>query len=105
MAEAHLDHPGEVSWFVGHGPAPVIGPCPHVNCRHLGGSNIAWGPDIEHYVLDECSDCLCRAWSPDNPRVETLPDGSLRILGNWLQVDLTREHKTTREERQLQAVR
>jgi hypothetical protein len=34
-----------------------------------------------------------------------MPDGEWHVLGSWLQVDLTREHKTTREERQLQAVR
>jgi hypothetical protein len=64
---------------------------------------IAWGPNFDHYVLDECTDCRCRAWHPDNPPVDYLPDGSLRILGNWLQVDLAREHKTTREERRAQA--
>ena len=61
--------PGEViHWFVGHGPGEVLGPCSHV-CRHNSTANIAWGPDADHYTLDECHvpdgcDRRCRAWVP-----------------------------------------
>lgn len=83
MAEAHLDHPGEVSWFKSHGPAEVIGPCPHAECKHLGHAVIGWGPSMERYELVECgslnpddespSDCAgrCRAWVDDRGRVVT----------------------------------
>lgn len=88
MAEAHLDHPGEVTWFKRHGPAPVLGPCPHVECQHLGTGVIAWGPSMERYELVACgsinradespSDCAsrCRAWS----------DGRGQIVTPWLLV-------------------
>lgn len=81
MAEAHLDHPGEISWFSGYGPAPVIGPCPHTTCPHNMGGNIAWGPDMAHYTLDQCDvadgcNGHCRAWHTDRS-VSTTP---------WLQV-------------------
>ena len=113
MAEAHLDHPGEVSWYVGHGPAPVLGPCPHDDCRHLGLSVIAWGPDLERYELDVCGlptdteGCAgaCRSWQPDHPLVITEPDGSLRNVGTFMHVDVAREHHTTREERERQVAR
>lgn len=67
MAEIHLDHPGEITWFKGYGPAAVIGPCPHSQCRHLDQSVIAWGPDLNHYELVTCDvgeECnrFCRAW-------------------------------------------
>lgn len=90
MAEAHLDHPGEIHWFKGERPAPVVGPCPHAKCKHLGQGVIAWGPSLERYELVECgsiersdesdSDCAttCRAWA----------DGQGRIVTAWLHVDL-----------------
>lgn len=83
MAEAHLDHPGEVSWFHGHAAAPVIGPCPHSGCKHLGTGVIAWGPSMDRYELVACgsidpadesdSDCAmtCRAWVDDRGAVVT----------------------------------
>lgn len=83
MAEAHLDHPGEVSWFKGHSPLPVLGPCTHAECRHLGTAVIGWGPSMERYELVTCgslyssdespSDCAsrCRAWVDDRGRVVT----------------------------------
>lgn len=85
MAEAHLDHPGEIHWFKGEGPAPVIGPCPHTDCRHLGQSVIAWGPTLDRYELVECGiagdahGCAgrCRAWV----------DGRGRVTTAWLQVE------------------
>lgn len=52
-----------VHWFAGYGPKTVVGPCPH-DCRHMSITNIAWGPDQEHYTLNDCSDCGCRAWMP-----------------------------------------
>lgn len=90
MAEAHLDHPGEMTWFKSYGPAPVIGPCPHAACKHLGQSVIAWGPSYERYELVDCgsldpadesdSDCAgqCRAWV----------DGRGRVVTAWLNVQI-----------------
>ena len=71
MGEVHLDHPGDVSWWHGQGPLPVIGPCPHV-CEHTIIRTIAYGPDFEHYCLvrcDEPSGCAgqCRAWTAEYP--------------------------------------
>lgn len=82
MAEAHLDRPGEVTWFPNKGPAPVLGPCPHTECPHDMGGCVAWGPDYEHYVLDECSvpaerggcDRACRSWTSEIPQ----PNGGVR---------------------------
>jgi hypothetical protein len=100
MAEPHLDHPGEIHWFMGHGPAPVIGPCRHRECRHLGQSVIAHGPSYERYELVACGsldqaaesddDCAsqCRAWVDQQGRVVT----------PWLRVDLAREAPRTRAE-------
>ncbi len=85
MAEPHLDHPGEIHWFKGEGPRPVLGPCPHADCRHLGQGVIAWGPTLDRYELVECGTpdddgcaAQCRAWS----------DGHGRITTAWLQVDV-----------------
>jgi hypothetical protein len=73
VAEAHLDHPGDVTWFKGHGPAPVLGPCPHRDCPHNLLGTVAWGPDYEHYTLITCDvggGCAggCRAWQPEWPQ-------------------------------------
>jgi hypothetical protein len=93
MAEAHLDHPGDIHWFKSHGPAPVLGPCPHTACKHLGQGVIAWGPSMERYELVACGsinptdqaddDCAmhCRAWVDDCGRAVTA----------WLHVDLAAE--------------
>lgn len=74
MAEVHLDHPGEITWFKGRGSLPIAGPCMHAECHHLGQSVIAWGPSLDRYELVSCgslnhddespSDCAgrCRAW-------------------------------------------
>jgi hypothetical protein len=86
VAEAHLDHPGEIHWFKGERPLPVLGPCPH-DCKHLGQGVIAWGPTLERYELVECgisSDtegcaASCRAWV----------DGHGRVTTAWLHVDLS----------------
>lgn len=91
MADPHLDHPGEIRWFKGEGPAPVLGPCPH-SCKHLGQGVIAWGPTMDRYELVECgirpsglggdnTDCAaqCRAWI----------DGYGLVTTAWLQVDLS----------------
>lgn len=75
MAEAHLDHPGEMRWFPGKGPVPVLGPCPHSDCSHNAAGCVAYGPDYDHYVLDECQvpaedgGCggTCRAWMAEYP--------------------------------------
>lgn len=75
MSDVHLDHPGEMHWFSGYGPAPVLGECPHLGCEHRGTSVIAWGPDLEHYELAECDmdcDSTCRAWV-DGRTVATTP--------------------------------
>jgi hypothetical protein len=100
MAEAHVDHPGEMSWFVGHGPAPVIGPCPHTDCQHYGQTVIAWGPDAEHYELVQCDgrngfdqcDGACRGWT-------RVVRGQARGGQSWVKVDLSQERSTTRESR------
>lgn len=62
MAEPHLDHPGEISWFAGKGPLPVVGNCPHEQCQHCDAGTVAWGPDWDHYELVECLGCRCRGW-------------------------------------------
>lgn len=85
MAEAHVDQPGEIRWFAREQPRPVIGPCPHEGCKHLGQGVIAWGPSLERYELVECGlpgddGCAgaCRAWT----------DGHGRVTTAWLHVDL-----------------
>lgn len=82
MAEAHLDHPGEISWFKSYGPLTVVGACPH-DCKHMGTGVIAWGPSMERYELIECGmpgdtivgsdECAgrCRAWTDSRGRVVT----------------------------------
>lgn len=82
MAEPHLDHPGEITWFKGYGPSRVLGPCVHVDCRHRAQSVIGWGPSMERYEIVRCDvpqhcDGGCRAWS----------DGRGRITTTWLQVE------------------
>jgi hypothetical protein len=70
MAEASLDHAGEVTWYPNERPLPVVGPCPHGDCEHRIGSVIAWGPDYEHYCLVRCDDeCAgtCRTWTVEYP--------------------------------------
>jgi len=71
MAQAYLDHPGDVTWFKGYGPADVLGPCPH-DCDHRALSSIAWGPDFERYTLNVCDvddGCAgrCRGWAAEYP--------------------------------------
>ncbi|MFI2663360.1 hypothetical protein [Micromonospora carbonacea] len=85
MAEPHLDNPGEIRWFKSEHPLPVLGPCPHAGCQHLGQGVIAWGPSYEHYELVECgitddtTGCAaqCRSWV----------DGHGRVTAAWLHVD------------------
>lgn len=70
MTFKHLDHPGDFHWWKGHGPAAVLGPCPHTDCRHEYQSTIAWGPDMTRYELVQCeADChsTCRAWTDGGP--------------------------------------
>lgn len=75
MADPHLDHPGEITWFPGRGPAEVLGRCPHAACPHNEIRSIAWGPDFEHYSLDQCDvpaeagGCAgtCRSWASEVP--------------------------------------
>lgn len=83
MAEAHLDHPGEISWFAREAPRPVLGACPHPECKHLGQGVIAWGPSMDRYELVACgspdpadesdADCAstCRAWVDSRGRTVT----------------------------------
>jgi len=87
MAEVHLDHPGDVSWFAGHGPLPVIGPCPHDTCEHTIIPTIGYGPDFEHYCLVRCDDpngCAgqCRGWTAEYPHGQ----GPQLRLGQFRQV-------------------
>lgn len=98
--EAHLDHPGEVSWFVGHGPAPILGPCPHTECGHRSTSVVAWGPDLERYELVVCDDSTgcdgaCRGWLAQ-PHEGHNGHGRPH---HFKRFDADAEHRTTREER------
>lgn len=75
MAEAHVDRPGEVTWWSGFGPEPIGGPCPHL-CVHEQQRIVAWGPSYERYELVACMDAigcggLCRAWTDQFDRVVT----------------------------------
>lgn len=81
MAETHLDHPGEITWFSGYGPLPIVGPCPHI-CEHNAVRNIAWGPDFDHYTLNQCIDCGCRGWAAEYP----FGEGPQFKLGDMLAV-------------------
>lgn len=100
MAEARLDHPGDVHWFSGYGPAQILGPCPHTECAHNALSDIAWGPDFEHYTLVTCdvaNGCngYCRAWAAEHPQGE----GPKHRLGQLLQTDTSEQVlRTTRKE-------
>lgn len=81
MSERHLDHPGDLHWFRGYGPAQIIGPCPHAGCRHHAQSVIAHGPDLTRYELVVCevdAECAgqCRAWT----------DGGMDATTQWLEV-------------------
>lgn len=100
-SETFVDHPGQMSWFVGHGPAPVLGPCPH-GCEHNSIGTIAWGPDEAHYELVVCdgegwgATCggECRAWITD----EQSSRGTWKAA-RWLQVDVEHEDPKTLENR------
>ena len=87
VPEIQLDHPGEIEWLYGRGPAPVLGACPHA-CKH-GRSLIAMGPTTDRYKLVECNgvrpggagtECAgrCRAWM----------DGWGNVVTDWLMVDV-----------------
>lgn len=83
MAEAHLDHPGEISWYKGYGPAAVLGPCEHT-CPHNAQSVIGWGPTMDRYELAQCDvpeGCAsaCRAWIDDRGRTT-----SPRLHVDWV---------------------
>jgi rRNA maturation protein Nop10 len=68
VAETHLDHPGEVTWFEGYGPKRPLGlPCNHPCDHNFSCSVIAWGPDYEHYCIVECKECGCRSWTVEYP--------------------------------------
>lgn len=97
MADVHLDHPGDVTWLVGRGPAPIIGPCPH-DCEHHLMAVIAWGPDYDHYTLLKCDAVCageCRGWTQEWPYNSGKP--KFRDPQTWLQVDLSQEQPTSRE--------
>lgn len=91
--EVYVDHPGVMTWFVGYGPTPVIGPCQH-ECDHWGVGDIAHGPDETRYVLVECGvvgedeGCAgrCRAWLTG----EQSERGGWKTA-RWLEVDLDRQ--------------
>lgn len=107
MAEAHLDHPGEITWFVGHGPAPILGDCPHVGCEHRDTRVIADGPDFEHYELVICTEqgdgkCAgaCRGWHAEYPLAEVPPGFPQHRWYGFRAYDPAGEHYTTRAERQ-----
>ena len=95
MSEAHLDHPGDWTWFGGYGPRPVKGPCSH-DCDHSNVCAIAYGPDFDHYVLEVCrvkDGCngRCRGWMAEYPADEAAQLGRPRFLFpeqhlGWLEV-------------------
>jgi hypothetical protein len=86
MAEAHLDHPGEIHWFKSEMPRPVIGPCPHTECEHLGQGVIAWGPSMERYELVECGSGRKRVPGECNAGCRAWIDGRGRVVTPWLMV-------------------
>jgi hypothetical protein len=63
VSETVPGHPGDVSWHDGHGPARVLGACPHA-CEHRSLGVVGWGPDADRYELVACEGCggTCRAW-------------------------------------------
>lgn len=76
MADVILDNPGDVHWFAGYGSLPIIGDCQHP-CDHRILTNIAWGPDYEHYTLNTCDDVCasrCRGWLAEYPRTAEYAD-------------------------------
>jgi hypothetical protein len=88
VAEPHLDHPGEITWFAGKSHAPIVGLCSHT-CPHDGQGVIAWGPSFERYELVQCAvkpsehpdacDSCCRAWV----------DSRGRVVTDWITVDIS----------------
>lgn len=77
--------PGEVQWLLDWGPKKVIGDCSH-DCEHTSTIAIAWGPDIDHYTLDECGECRCRAWIPVKRREWTTKPMHLYHLARWKEI-------------------
>jgi hypothetical protein len=90
VAEPHLDHPGEITWFAGKSHAPIVGLCSH-DCPHDGQGVIAWGPSYDRYELVQCAikpsehpdgcDSRCRAWV----------DSRGRVVTDWITVDIPGE--------------
>lgn len=109
MAEVHLDHPGEMSWWVGHGPAPILGDCPHT-CEHRDTSTVAYGPDYAHYELVVCIEAdgcagACRGWHAVVPLTGPKAGLAGERWHGFKAFDATREHITTRAERALEDAR
>jgi hypothetical protein len=103
VADAHLDHPGEISWWRDYGPAPVLGPCPHTECEHWSLGTIAYGPDFEHYELVTCDvrdGCAgqCRAWTVEYPPAVSppwfTPDRPKHAVKPFLHVPTTEEDRS-----------
>jgi hypothetical protein len=87
VPDMQLDTAGEIEWFYGRGPAPVLGPCRH-DCKHAR-SLVAWGPSYDRYKLVECNgvrsggggtECAgrCRAWM----------DSWGNVVTDWLEIDV-----------------
>lgn len=92
MAQVNVDHPGQVSWFAGKGPAKILGPCPH-DCEHGVIRCVAWGPDNEHYTLVECFESdgcqgCCRSWTAEYDRTFERVKPKFRLHG-FLEFDPT----------------
>lgn len=97
MSEAHLDHPGDWTWFAGYGPRKVKGPCPHTDCDHTSMVAVADGPDFDHYELEECrvaEGCNghCRGWLAEYPADEAHKAGRPQFVFpehhlGWLEVE------------------
>jgi hypothetical protein len=88
-APAELSNLGDVRWFAGYGPEPVVGPCPHRSCPHNHQSVVAWGPDFDRYELVTCDvedgcDGGCRGWLDVTDDLDrSTPRG---VVHRWLRV-------------------
>lgn len=63
----------EVHMFAGETWHDLGEKCDH-DCRHLGQTVVAWGPDIQHYELNHCDQCACRSWLDGRHYIERQRD-------------------------------
>lgn len=80
MADAHVDHPGETTWFAGHGPRRPLGlACDHPCDHDWTLITVGWGPDYRRYSVVECTECSCRAWTAEYPPPHTAEHPKFRL--------------------------